>query len=79
MLNKKQVNKIFHETNLEDNYNFLEDDLVKLANAFIKAAKPMIVREELNACAEIVGALNPAVGDKLLSVRIPIIREMESQ
>lgn len=55
MLSKKEVNKIFHEVHLEDNYNFLEEDLHKLANAFVKAARPAIMKEELAQCAEIVG------------------------
>jgi len=78
MLTKKEVNKIFHEVELEDNYNFLEDDLHKLANAFVRAARPAIMKEELATCAEIVGHLNPNVGAKLLEVRVPVIKSLEA-
>ena len=49
MLSKEQINRVFHETQLEDNYNFLEDDLIKLANAFIDKAKPEIIMKEREA------------------------------
>jgi hypothetical protein len=76
ILTKQQINIVFHETQLEDNYNFLEDDLVKLANAFIEKAKPYIMKEELANCAEICNDLNPAVGNKLLHVRNLAIKEL---
>ena len=77
ILSKQQISKIFHELQLEDNYNFLEDDLVKLVNAYIDAARPSLAKEELANCVEVVNALNPAVGNKLLQVRAPIIKSME--
>ena len=77
ILSKQQISKIFHELQLEDNYNFLEDDLVKLVNAYIDAARPSLAKEELASCVEVVNALNPAVGNKLLQVRAPIIKSME--
>lgn len=77
VLSKQQISKIFHELQLEDNYNFLEDDLVKLVNAYIDAARPSLAKEELANCVEVVNALNPAVGNKLLQVRAPIIKSME--
>ena len=43
MITKEQVNEAFRNVTLEENYNFLEDDLVKLAEAFINAAKPAII------------------------------------
>jgi len=78
ILSKQQISKIFHELQLEDNYNFLEDDLVKLVNAYIDAARPSLAKEELANCVEVVNALNPAVGNKLLQVRAPIIKSMEA-
>jgi len=61
MLNKEEINRVFHETQLEDNYNFLEDDLVKLANAYIAKVKPMIVKE----CVDIASAYNTKVAEKI--------------
>jgi len=37
-LTKEDVVKVFMNTPLEENYNFLDDDLVKLANAFVQFA-----------------------------------------
>ena len=42
----EQVTQTFINTPLEENYNFLEADLVKLANAFIDAATPDIAKAE---------------------------------
>ena len=69
MLSKDEIRKVFHETYLEDNYNFLEEDLVKLAEAFINAAKPKIVQEERDLCIEVAKAYNSLVADKILEVR----------
>ncbi len=77
MLSKQQITEAFVNAHLEENYNFLESDLIKLANAFIDAAKPIIAKEELANCVEIVNALNFVVGNKLLQVRMPAIAEME--
>ena len=44
MLSKQEINKIFHEVYLEDNYNFLEDDLEKLAKK--KESKPKTTRKK---------------------------------
>ena len=79
ILTKQKIAKVFHELQLEDNYNFLEDDLIKLVNAYIKEATPIIAKEELASCVEVVNALNPAVGNKLLSVRMIAIKEMEAK
>jgi hypothetical protein len=79
ILSKQQIARIFHELQLEDNYNFLEDDLVKLANAYIEAVRPIIAKEELANCAEIAGALNANVGAKLIQVRTPAIKAMEEK
>lgn len=32
-----EINRIFHEVQMEDNHNFLEDDLIKLATAYAEA------------------------------------------
>ena len=76
MLTKQQITEAFVNAHLEENYNFLEEDLVKLANAIVEKAKPMFAKEELANCVEVVNSLNPAVGNKLLQVRMPVIKEM---
>jgi hypothetical protein len=68
MLSKEQINRVFHEVQLEDNYNFLEDDLVKLANAFIDRAKVDIIMKEREACIEVARAYNSLVADKIEEV-----------
>jgi len=42
MLSKKEVVDTFVNTPLEEDYNFLEEDLVKIANAFVAVATPKI-------------------------------------
>ena len=79
MLSKQEIKEAFMNAFLEENYNFLEEDLIKLANAFVKKARPIIAREELANCAEVVIALNSAVGNKLLNVRIPAINQMSEE
>jgi hypothetical protein len=69
ILTKEQVIEAFMNIQLEENYNFLEEDLVMLANAFVKKAKPEIVKEELDACVEVARAYNTLVADKILEVR----------
>jgi hypothetical protein len=61
----ERVNEIFREIDLEENYNFLEDDLVRLANAFIEAAAPEIMKGERAECVKFVKSLNLLVGDAL--------------
>jgi len=68
MLSKEEINRVFHEVQLEDNYNFLEDDLVKLANAFIDKAKVDIIMKEREACIEVARAYNSLVADKIEEV-----------
>jgi len=65
ILNKTEVNKLFHAVNLEENYNFLEDDLMKLANVFADAG----ARHERKACVNVATDLNRVVGEKLAQVR----------
>jgi hypothetical protein len=54
---------------LEENYNFLEDDLVNLANIFVAKAEPFIRADEISQCVEIVTSLNRVVGEKLDEVK----------
>lgn len=65
MLNRQEINKIFHETELEDNYNFLEDDLEKLANAYINAG----AKKERQLCIDIAKVYNGIVAQKIIEVR----------
>jgi hypothetical protein len=69
MLNKKEVTDAFMNIQLEENYNFLEQDLIDLANAFVKVAAPKIVKAERNECIEFVRSLNHLVADKLQEKR----------
>jgi len=74
-LNAKQVGEAFRTVMLEENHNFLEDDLVLLANAFIRFAEPLIRADELQSCVEIVTDLNRVVGEKLNEVRSIELKE----
>jgi hypothetical protein len=69
ILTKQEIREAFINSNLEEEYNFLEDDLVKLANAFIEKAKPSIVKEERDLCIDVVRSLNTLVSDKLAEIR----------
>lgn len=68
-LTKEQINDAFMSAKLEENYNFLQEDLIKLANAFIDAAKEKIEREERVQCIKIARAYNGTVADKISEVR----------
>jgi hypothetical protein len=61
----EEINEAFRDVNLEENYNFLEDDLVKLANAFVMAAMPNVRRAELTMCVNFVRSLNTEVASAL--------------
>jgi hypothetical protein len=69
MITKEQVNEAFRNVTLEENYNFLEEDLVKLAHAFIEAAKPSIVAIERQECVKVVRSMNSFVAEKLQDIR----------
>jgi hypothetical protein len=61
----EEINEAFRNVNLEENYNFLEDDLVKLANVFVMAAMPSVRRAELTMCVNYVRSLNTEVANAL--------------
>lgn len=61
MLSNQEIKQIFINTKLEENYNFLEEDLVKLANAFVAAAEVKIRNHERDRCTTIVKSLNKEV------------------
>ena len=64
-LDKDQIKEAFRNIYLEENYNFLEEDLVKLADAFIMAAMPAIVKTERDMCIKFVNTLNTNVARAL--------------
>jgi len=68
-LTLEEIKKAFHEAYLEENHNFIEDDLLKLANAFVMAAMPAIRRLELEMCVDFVQSLNPEVAKALQDKR----------
>lgn len=68
-LTTQEISEAFRGVNLEENYNFLEDDLVKLANAFVMAAMPAIVKLEREMCIDFVNSLNTEVGKALQEKR----------
>ena len=61
----ERMNEIFRSVNLEENYNFLEDDLKILADAFAREG----ARDERAICVRVVTELNRIVGEKLADVR----------
>lgn len=61
----EEIKKAFHKANLVESYNFVEEDLSKLASAFVMAAMPAIVRTERSMCIQFVSSLNPKVGKAL--------------
>jgi hypothetical protein len=65
MLTKTEIKDIFINSMLEGDYNFLEDDLVKLANAFVNAAAPKIIEAERVECIKFTKSLNHLVGEAL--------------
>ena len=68
-MTKEQVSAAFRGVNLEENYNFLEDDLVKLANAFVAAAAPEIIMEERQRCIEAARSVNHLVAERMAQIR----------
>ena len=64
-LNPSEINEAFRKIHLEELHDFLEDDLQKMADAFIMAAMPAIVRTERAMCVKFVKSLNPEVARAL--------------
>ena len=65
MLTKNEIKDIFINAMLEGDYNFLEDDLIKLANAFVDAVAPKIIKAERDECVKFTKSLNHYVGEAL--------------
>jgi len=68
-LKKDDVFQAFFAAGLEEDYNFLEEDLMKLANAFVAMATPEIAKEERNECIKVARSVNHLVADKIAEVR----------
>jgi hypothetical protein len=68
-LTTEEIKDAFRKVHLEENHNFLEEDLVKLANAFVMAAMPAIVRTEREMCIDFVASLNSEVANALREKR----------
>ena len=64
-LDKEQIKEAFRNIYLEETYNFLEEDLEKLADGFIMAAMPAIVKTERDMCIKFVNSLNTNVARAL--------------
>lgn len=72
-LTPEEVTKAFRKCYLEENYNFLAEDLEKIAQVMIEAAAPKIEAEarmseqrlERAKCVKFVGSLNHFVATKL--------------
>ena len=68
-LNTEEIKEAFRKVYLEENHDFLEEDLVKLADAFIMAAVPAIVKTERDMCVKFVNSLNTNVARALSEYR----------
>ena len=68
-LDKNQIKETFRNIYLEETYNFLEEDLEKLADGFIMAAMPAIVKTERDMCIKFVNSLNTNVARALCEYR----------
>jgi hypothetical protein len=64
-LNPDDIKQAFFKIQLEENYNFLEEDLQKMADGFIMAAMPAIVKTERDMCIKFVNTLNTNVARAL--------------
>jgi len=62
---EKKTVEVFNTVWLEGQYDFLLDDLVKLANAFAEAAAPEVAKEERRQCVSFVRSLNTYVAQAL--------------
>lgn len=69
MLTKEEVMEVFVNLHLEENYNFLSEDLIKLGNAFVEKARPKLIENERIACIDVARAYNTLVADKIEEIR----------
>jgi len=64
-LTSEEIRRVFHETNLIEDHGFLDEDLQRLANAFIMRASSNIAKTERQMCIRFVKSLNTRVGEAL--------------
>jgi len=64
-LTVEEIRDTFINTKLEENYNFLAEDLEELARGLIRAAEPKIAFEEKEKCIKFVRSLNTQVAQAL--------------
>ena len=69
VLTQKEVNEAFINARLEEDYNFLQEDLMKLSNAIIEAAREKIAKQERVECIKIARSVNHLVAEKIEQVR----------
>lgn len=69
MLSPQEINEAFINANLEENYNFLQEDLVKLSLAIIERAQEKIAAQEREECIKIARSLNHLVAEKIQEIR----------
>lgn len=69
ILSQQEVNEVFINAKLEEDYNFLQADLMKLSMAIIEAAKEKIAKQERAECVKIARSVNHLVADKIEEVR----------
>jgi len=63
--NKDEIKEAYRKVYLEETHNFLEEDLFRIADAFIMAAVPNIVKTERDMCIKFVNSLNTNVARAL--------------
>jgi hypothetical protein len=68
-LSKEQVVDTFVNTPLEGDYNFIQEDLIKLANAFVAAAAPEIAKKERELCLDVARSVNHLVAERMAQIR----------
>jgi hypothetical protein len=61
----ERIHEIFRSIDLEETHNFLEDDLIKIAEAYAEEG----AKAERAGCIKVVTDLNRVVGEKLAEVR----------
>lgn len=69
ILTDQEVIHAFNKAWLEGKYDFLVEDLEKMAHEFVKMAAPKIAREERKHCIEFVNSLNTTVANALQEKR----------
>lgn len=68
-LTPQEVTEAFVNAKLDEQYNFLQKDLMALAQAFINTAKPKLIKEERELCIDVARSLNTLVADKMVEIR----------